>query len=201
MKPRAHLIASAAVGAMLYQRQPWKAVLVTLGGVLIDVDHYLLFALRSGDWNPYSSVRYNHYRHNHPWRGDHRPRFGSLRSLLHQRAFGFSIAALIAWYAPKLRPLAWALALHLLMDIPRHHFDWQTWQRMRGRCAGCGAAGLRLGVFRLALPHPTEQNRVDISRITLCPHCSRAVLLTYTEAERRALLSRIDACEQHRRTL
>src|SRR5262245_14927880 len=83
MRLRSHLLASALIGAALYPLAPLRALLVTISGVAVDLDHYLLYALRSGDWSPVGALRYDR-RRGHPVRpGDTQPRYGSLRSAIH----------------------------------------------------------------------------------------------------------------------
>lgn len=171
MKPQAHLLASAVAGIMVYWREPHKALIVTAAGVLIDLDHYLLYALRSGDWVPYNAIRYNRRRHGQPDAGDARPRFGSLRSALHQPALALPLIALFAsWRAT--RPLAIALALHLLMDTRLIDLDWRVYRRSRGRCELCGAAGVQLGVFYIER-HTNQPDPLALTnRIGLCLYCT-----------------------------
>jgi hypothetical protein len=57
MRLRTHILTSALLGAALYPRAPRKAGLLLAGGVLLDADHYLIYALRSGNWNPLSALR------------------------------------------------------------------------------------------------------------------------------------------------
>ena len=62
MRLRTHILTSALLGAALYSRAPRKAALLVAGGVLLDADHYLLYALRSGNWSPLSALRYDRWR-------------------------------------------------------------------------------------------------------------------------------------------
>ena len=148
MRLRTHLITSALTGIALYPRTPRQAALLTLAGVLIDGDHYLLYALRSGDWSLPGAIRYNR-RRNQPIRaGDTRPRYGPLRSILHNATLTVPLAWLLSWRWPALRPLAAGLTLHLALDtaLPLS-LDWRVWRRARGRCERCGVGGVSLGVY------------------------------------------------------
>ncbi len=53
---RTHLVASALAG---HPALPARAAApcCTFAGVAVDLDHYLLYALRSGDWNPFGALR------------------------------------------------------------------------------------------------------------------------------------------------
>src|SRR4051794_25667487 len=106
MRLRTHILTSTLLGAALYRRAPRKAALLLAGGVLLDADHYVLYALRSGDWNPLSALRYDRWR-NQPIRAsDQRQRYGSLRSIFHTARIIIPVVWLLAWRWPTLRPLA-----------------------------------------------------------------------------------------------
>lgn len=142
MHPRDHLIVSALCGVTLYRRRPRRAVLLTLAGVLLDLDHYLLYALRSGDWNPLGAIRYDRRRHRRPRPGDSRPRYGSLRSVAHQPVLALPLLWALCRLWPVLRPVAIGVGLHLLLDVPPLNLDWRVWRRAQGRCECCGGVGL-----------------------------------------------------------
>ena len=84
MRFRTHLLTSLAAGLALYPRRPAHAAALVLAGTLIDLDHLLLYALRTGDWSAVGALRYNRYRHYWRQAGDTRPRYGPLRSWLHE---------------------------------------------------------------------------------------------------------------------
>ena len=74
MRLGTHLWTSALAGLVCYPRSPGRAALVLAGGVLIDVDHILLYMLQTGDYSLVGALVYDRYR-NHPLRpGDTRPR-------------------------------------------------------------------------------------------------------------------------------
>ena len=100
MRFRTHLLAAAAVGLVTYPRSPARVALVAAGGVLIDIDHYILYAMRSGDWSLAGALGYEIRRHSAQRQGDTRPRYGSLRSILHRPLLTL--------------PVAWLLGLALL---------------------------------------------------------------------------------------
>jgi len=137
MRFRSHLLAAAAVGLALYPRAPWRAALTILSGVALDTDHFLLYALRSGDWNPVGALRYDRWRHHPPRRGDTRPRYGSLRSVAHEPQITLPLVWLAALLWSPLRPVAVGLTVHLALDLHLPHYDW----RIRlGRVAGASGA-------------------------------------------------------------
>src|SRR3569623_66379 len=103
MRFRTHLLASAAAGLALYPRSLGKAALVTVAGVILDVDHYVLYALRSGDWSPLGALRYNRRRRRRIRPGDTRPRYGPLRSVLHHKRLTIPLVWLTSMLQPALR--------------------------------------------------------------------------------------------------
>jgi hypothetical protein len=173
MRLRTHLLASALAGIALYPRAPRRAALLALAGVAVDLDHFLLYALRSGDWSPLGALRYDRRRGRRIRPGDTRPRYGSLRSVLHRAALTIPLAWLAAHRRPALRPLAIGVTLHLAMDISLLHFDWRVWRRARGHCERCGIGGLELGIYYLVLPDRGGPRWSLENRMAWCKACSR----------------------------
>src|SRR5690349_13269743 len=147
MRLRTHILTSALLAAAVYPRAPRKAALVLAGGVLLDTDHYLLYALRSGNWNPLSALRYDRWRNQPITADDRRRRYGSLRSIFHSARVTLPLAWLLGWRWPYLRPLAIGVTLHLALDTSPLRLDWRVWRRAGGRCERCGRLGLRRGVY------------------------------------------------------
>ena len=104
MRLRTHILASALLGAALYPRAPRKAALLLAGGVLLDADHYVLYALRSGDWSPSGALHYDTWRNQPIALGDARRRYGSLRSIFHSARFTIPLVWLLGLRWPELRP-------------------------------------------------------------------------------------------------
>jgi hypothetical protein len=169
MRFRSHLFASAAVGLVLYPRRPWRLAALVLAGTLIDLDHLALYAMQTGDWSVTGALRYDRYRN---WRadaGDTRPRYGPLRSWLHEPWLLLPPLWLAAMRRSWMRPVAAGLSLHLLLD----HYDlpWRllATRRAGGRCQGCQRRGLRLDVHRFG-------RRGRYSRVALCRACGQRAL-------------------------
>jgi hypothetical protein len=175
MRLRTHLLASVLAGIALYPRSPGRAALMALGGVAVDLDHYLLFALRSGDWSPLGALRYDRRRGRPIQPGDTRPRYGSLRSIVHRAALTIPLAWLAARQWPVLRPLAAGVTLHLIMDLPPLRFDWRVWRRARGHCERCGIGGLELGVYYRLSPDRGGARWSLENRAAWCSTCAREV--------------------------
>ncbi len=124
MRLHTHLWSSAFLSLTIYPRHPGKATLMTLAGVLVDLDHLVLYALRSGDWSIAGALCYNRYRHQKRVPGDTRPRYGSLRSWVHQPLL---ILPPLWWLARRhraLQPVAMGVTLHLMLDgIASYWYD------------------------------------------------------------------------------
>ncbi|PDV99797.1 hypothetical protein [Candidatus Chloroploca asiatica] len=116
MRFRTHLITSLLLGAVCYPRQPVQFASVVVGGTLIDLDHLVIYALRTGDWSIVGALRYDRYRHLPLQPGDHRPRYGFLRSWLHRPLLSLPLCWGLAWRYPALRPVALGVTLHLILD-------------------------------------------------------------------------------------
>jgi hypothetical protein len=174
MRLRTHILTSALLGAALYSRAPRKAALLVAGGVLLDVDHYLLYALRSGNWSPLSALRYNRWRKQPITVGDRRRRYGSLRSIFHTARVTLPLVWLFGWRWPALRPLAIGVTLHLALDISPLRMDWRVWRRAGGRCERCGRTRLRRGVYYVNLTRAGGSRWALHNRAAWCYDCALA---------------------------
>lgn len=148
MRFHTHLITSALTGLALYPRRPVSAGMLLLAGTLLDADHLLLYIAQTGDWSITGALRYDRYRHRKIRAGDTRPRYGSLRSWLHEPWLLLPPLWALAARRPTIRPIALGLSLHLLLD----RWDWPlqlvTLARARGRCERCLRDRRRLSVQR-----------------------------------------------------
>lgn len=111
-----HLWTSALTAFAVYHQRPLQGAVCTLSGVLIDVDHLIVYGLRTGDWSIAGAFTYDQYRNRRVVPGDTRPRYGGLRSLFHQPLIVLPSIWLLAYYRPVLRPIALGLTLHLMLD-------------------------------------------------------------------------------------
>lgn len=165
MRFRTHLAAAAALGLALYPREPHKAATVAAAGTLLDLDHLLLYVLRTGDWSVVGALRYDRYRHERGEAGDTRPRYGPLRSWLHEPLLLLPPIWIAAATRPALRPLALGLSLHLLLDQYDAPLRAVEALAAAGRCRACGGRGLRLSTHRFG-PRGRRQHRA------LCGACA-----------------------------
>lgn len=166
MNLREHLIYSTLLAASLYPRQPVAAALLIAGGVLIDLDHLALYACRTGDWSVSGALLYNRYRNRFPRRGDNRPRYGSLRSWLHQPLVVLPPLWMLVQRYRWLYPLAIGVTFHLLLDHLPLPLIWAAHLRSGGRCARCGSRE-RIKVYRR--PRIPDQR---MHWIALCRRCA-----------------------------
>lgn len=167
MRFRTHLISSLATGIMLYPRQPTAIAAVTLAGTLIDLDHLLIYIFQTGDWSLVGALRYNRYRNRIAGRGDHRPRYGSLRSWVHRPELLLPpLWALAARYA-LFRPIAVGLSLHLLLDHLGAPLRFTTTLLAQESCERCGRAEQRLIIYRISGWHYGA----------ICHRCARRALV------------------------
>lgn len=173
MRLRTHILTSALLGITLYPRAPRKAALLLAGGVILDVDHYLLYALRSGDWNPLSALRYDRWRNQPINVGDQRRRYGSLRSILHRARVTLPLVWLLGGRWPALRPLAIGVTLHLALDISLLRLDWRAWRRAGGRCERCGRAAANRGVYYVIPPRAGGSRWALDNRAVWCYDCAQ----------------------------
>lgn len=169
MHLRKHVQASLLAGLLAYPRSPQRMLLLTASGVLVDLDHLLMYCVRSGDWSISGALIYDRYRHHRLVRGDTRPRYGHMRSWVHHPLL-IPLSLAVAVRSPLLRPIALGTALHLCLDhldLPqRLALHWRT----RGRCENCGR---RRQVAVRIMPRSTDPQlaRIQQRRIMLCQQC------------------------------
>jgi hypothetical protein len=175
MHLRTHIISSALLGAALYRREPRRAALLVLGGVLLDIDHYVLYALRSGDWNPLGALRYDEWRHTPRTAADTRPRYGRLRSILHRPWLTLPLIWCISARWVVVRPAAIGITLHLALDFPFLQLDWRVWRRAGARCERCGVRARKRQIVYVLPPRHGGSRWALSNRAAWCRACVCAV--------------------------
>jgi len=58
MKTSVHVVASVILAAVLYHFFKWKVLLILVGGVLIDVDHYFWYVYKYRKFNFFDSYQF-----------------------------------------------------------------------------------------------------------------------------------------------
>lgn len=146
MYPSQHAALSAAAAVPLRLRgwTPPELGLFLVGGVLVDADHYLAYAVKTGDWSLLNAYRWHVQRvpptvrsrprlHRIPLALDrHRPFHAVLPIALlfllawtpPPRTRGRRLAALTV-LLPLLRPLAWGVLFHRLCDYWLEMFQYR----------------------------------------------------------------------------
>ncbi len=166
MNLREHLFASTVLAVSMYPRHPLAAALLIVGGVVIDLDHLVLYICRTGDWSISGALHYNRYRNRLPWPGDNRPRYGSLRSWLHQPLLALPPLWALVRRWPQLRPFAIGVTFHLILDHIPLPFIWLAYLRSGGHCSNCGSSQ-RIAVYRRPRRHDGR-----MAWIALCQRCA-----------------------------
>lgn len=129
MRLHTHLWSSALLSLTIYPGQPGKATLMTLAGVLVDLDHLALYMVRSDDWSIVGALCYNRYRHQRRVPGDTRPRYGPLRSWIHEPVLTLPLLWWLAYRYRALQPVALGVTLHLVLDgIDFRRYRSTRWQ-------------------------------------------------------------------------
>ena len=112
MKTSVHIAASAALAAMVYPFFQWKVPLIFVGGVLIDVDHYLWYVYKYKKLSLLGC-----YRHYMKHMGDsHQEKdFGTL--LIFHTAEFLLLMAVLSFYSEYFLVFTIGLFGHYLLDL------------------------------------------------------------------------------------
>ncbi|MCG8349140.1 MAG: hypothetical protein MI924_15325 [Chloroflexales bacterium] len=170
MRLHTHVWTSMLTACAIYPRSLRNASLLILAGVLIDLDHLVLYSLRTGDLSVSGAVAYDRYRGSIAVPGDTRPRYGSLRSWLHQPLLTLPLVWLLSRRWSSTRPVALGITLHLILDYALLPIYWLIHQRARGRCEVCLSGGRKLQVWRNGRAQVSWQ-AIPHDFVALCPDC------------------------------
>ena len=176
MRFRSHLVVSALAGIIAYPRSPRRAALIALSGVIIDIDHFVLYASRSGDADPLSAMRYDKWRKVRPRTGDTRPRYGPLRSIAHHAPLTLPLTWGLTRLFPALMPLTLGITIHLAMDTPLAMLlDGRIWLRSGGVCERCGTRRDPRHVYHIIVPSEGGSFWATANRALWCELCAKQV--------------------------
>jgi hypothetical protein len=107
-----HLVYTGAVAAVLLPFRSWEEILLfTAAGILIDVDHYPVYAMRRSDRSLRGMFRFyeelQEVERNIPYFG----------LCLFHTADVLLLVGVFAWFFPLFRPVVAGMLFHLLLDI------------------------------------------------------------------------------------
>ena len=117
MKTWVHFVFSLALAAVLYPIFNWRALLILLGGVFVDIDHYFWYAYRYKRFNIFECYKY--YITIHENRGFEK-HSGSLL-IFHTVEFLLAVVAL-SFYSEYALAFAIGFILHCAMDLTFLYF-------------------------------------------------------------------------------
>jgi hypothetical protein len=108
MEINIHLFTSIALAVVLYPFFGWISVFVIAGGYLVDFDHYVLYVIRTRDWNLGRAI--NYYR---------KRRFLIKRPVLHifHTIEAFIVLAALSLYWTFFLVVLFGYLLHMLLDL------------------------------------------------------------------------------------
>jgi hypothetical protein len=165
MRVRDHIVLSTTGAALLHRALDRGAVGFWAGGVLVDVDHYLWFAVRERRWNPLAAMRF--------FNEAHAPQHASTRSL--HTPIALLALVVLGVRRPALLPLVLGMVLHLALDACHEaRMDAARTMALRRDAFACQACGRRAAEAHLRqqpwlLPSYKPQNLVS-----LCGPCHEA---------------------------
>jgi hypothetical protein len=164
MRVRDHVALSTA-GALAARRWAGRSVLTPwLASILVDVDHYLWFAVRERSVNPVAAVRY--------FNGAHPARHAATRAL--HTPLALYAALLLGVRRKAALKVALGIAAHVALDT-RHEARERAardaaLRRDRFRCRSCGVQGLHVETHLRRQPILLPSYRAD-DFVSLCPSC------------------------------
>ena len=112
MVPLMHFLVSLFIAVLLYPIFSWQVLMIFAGGVLIDVDHYLLYVYRFRKFSLKGCYNYHHVdvKKNH-----HKDVFGALL-IFHTVEF-LLLSALLSLYSTLALMFTIGLSAHYALDI------------------------------------------------------------------------------------
>ena len=112
MVPSIHFLASLFIAVLLYPIFGWNVLMIFVGGVLIDIDHYLLYVYRFGEFSLSKCYKYHHVdvKRNH-----HKDVFGALL-IFHTIEF-LLLSAFLSIYSNSALMFTIGLLAHYILDV------------------------------------------------------------------------------------
>ena len=112
MKPLTHFLASLVLAAVFYPFFGWSTLAIFAGGVLIDIDHYIYYALKYKKMN--IAVCYKFYAYDAA-KEDFKDVTGSLMAF-HTAEFA-ALCVLLSFYSTLALMFTAGLLLHYFLDL------------------------------------------------------------------------------------
>lgn len=112
MKTSVHVIASAILAAALYQIFQWKVLLILVGGVLIDIDHYFWYVYKYKKLSLFDCYKHYISQMEKPYQKEN---IGILL-IFHTVEF-LLIISILSFYFEYVLVFAIGLLLHYLLDL------------------------------------------------------------------------------------
>lgn len=111
-----HLVVTSVLATFLYPIFGWYSLFALVGGVLIDIDHYVWYVSKTGDWSLRNSIMYYTEKRFMP----HRP----VLNFTHTFEF-FIMLVILAFVHEVFVVMLIAYLLHMSMDFIACYFhDW-----------------------------------------------------------------------------
>jgi hypothetical protein len=164
MRVRDHIALSTAGAALLSPLLGRRVLGPWAGSIVVDVDHYVWFALRHGRWSPRAAVRFFN---------EAEPPHDPATRVLHQPSTLLALALLAARWRGA-RAVVLGMALHVALDACHERLmdnaRATALERDRFVCQRCGARGPRLSTHLQRQPRllPSYESWYHV---TLCSTC------------------------------
>lgn len=107
MDVKHHVIVSVLLSIFLFPFYGWLSLLIIVGGVLIDVDHYFWFVVNKRNWSLKEAYKFMKYEDN----GN-----ANMTLVFHNIEF-WALCAVAAYFIPTLFPFIIGLLSHITMDL------------------------------------------------------------------------------------
>jgi hypothetical protein len=102
-----HILVSAMIAAILFPFTGWFSLLALVGGVLVDVDHYIWFITNKKDFSLVHAYKFM----KHEYTGD------SYMTLVFHNIEFWVICITCAIFWPLYWPFVFGLKAHMIMDL------------------------------------------------------------------------------------
>ena len=120
MMPLYHLIISLITAAILFKFYSYNVIFIIIGGIVIDIDHYFLYAKRKKDFNPLRAYKYfkelDNYFSTNAKKGKKKIRIFDGLLVFHTMEF-LLILIIFSFYSIKVFLFTAGVVIHLISDL------------------------------------------------------------------------------------